>query len=67
MTGPKTRRGGATWEGWLPDTAPIYKQGWTILSGKNLYRPSDKASTETSAPRSTKPAALPEADEPQAK
>jgi len=64
MTGPKTRRGGATWEGWAPDTDPIYKRGWTILSGRNLYRPSGKASTETSPPPSTKP---PEEDKPQAK
>ena len=34
--GPKTRQGGTTWHGFVPDTDPRYKSGWNYLSGKNL-------------------------------
>ena len=46
---------------------PALRSHGNFLSGKNLSRPSGKASTETSPPPSTKPSAPPEADEPQAK
>ncbi len=41
----KTRRRGKIINGGLrPDTDPIYKRGWTILTGRNLSRnsPGDK-------------------------
>jgi hypothetical protein len=36
MTEQKTRLGGATWHGFIPETDPRYQSGWNFLSGKNL-------------------------------
>jgi hypothetical protein len=36
----KTKKVGATWVGFLPDTDPIYNRaGWNFLAGANLKRP----------------------------
>jgi hypothetical protein len=49
--GPKTRKGGVTWHGFVPDTDLRYRSGWNYLSGKNLNphlneRSADKALEE---------------------
>lgn len=36
MTDTGKRKAGATWHGFLPDDAPIYKGGWNFLDGRNL-------------------------------
>jgi len=51
-TGPKTKKAGATWRGFLPDTDPIYRSGWNFLAGANLNPvlppPSDEGASEPS-------------------
>gem|GEM_PF-5473458 len=46
--------GKITHEGLVPDTDPIYKRGWTILTGRNLnsdYANRSKKSREPEKPR----------------
>jgi hypothetical protein len=58
MTKQKTRRGGATFHGFVPENDPRYQSGWNYLSGKNLNLPSKEKSTDEAqqiAPRSSNP------------
>jgi hypothetical protein len=45
-------------EGLVPDTDPIYKRGWTILTGRNLN--SDYASRSKKSSEPEKPSQKPE-------
>ena len=45
-------------EGLVPDTDPIYKRGWTILTGRNLN--SDYASRSKKSSELEKPSQKPE-------
>ena len=48
--------GKITYEGLVPDTDPIFKEGWTIFTGRNLSANSSNRSRRSSEPEKPKQA-----------